>query len=62
MNLVAKEYIAAQDEYDPGVLILSDLTGAAAELNSVIHVNPHDRDAVADAILTALRMPLDETP
>jgi trehalose 6-phosphate synthase len=60
MNLVAKEYIAAQDEYDPGVLILSDLTGAAAELDSVIQVNPHDRDAVADAILTALRMPLDE--
>ncbi|MGE0486228.1 MAG: trehalose-6-phosphate synthase [Gammaproteobacteria bacterium] len=60
MNLVAKEYVAAQDAADPGVLVLSELTGAAHELDSQLLVNPHDRDAVADAILTALRMPLDE--
>ncbi|MCB1748144.1 MAG: trehalose-6-phosphate synthase [Gammaproteobacteria bacterium] len=60
MNLVAKEYIAAQNPDDPGVLVLSELTGAAHELGSQLLVNPHDRDAVADAILTALRMPLDE--
>ncbi len=60
MNLVAKEFIAAQDEHDPGVLVLSELTGAAAELDSVVRVNPFDHDAVADAILGALKMPLDE--
>ncbi|MGR8921389.1 MAG: alpha,alpha-trehalose-phosphate synthase (UDP-forming) [Gammaproteobacteria bacterium] len=60
MNLVAKEYIAAQDPEDPGVLVLSDLTGAARELDSVIRVNPHDHDGVADAIQLALKMPLDE--
>lgn len=60
MNLVAKEYIAAQQPDNPGVLVLSDMAGAARELDSALRVNPHDHDAVADAILTALRMPLEE--
>lgn len=60
MNLVAKEYIAAQDPEDPGVLVLSDLTGAARELDSALIVNPHDLNGVADALQTALRMPLEE--
>ncbi|SEJ43190.1 trehalose 6-phosphate synthase [Pseudomonas linyingensis] len=60
MNLVAKEFVAAQDPEDPGVLILSQFAGAAAELDAALLINPHDRDAVADAIHTALQMPLEE--
>ena len=60
MNLVAKEFIAAQDEDDPGVLVLSEMTGAARELDSALVVNPHDHLAVADALLVALKMPLAE--
>lgn len=60
MNLVAKEFIAVQNPEDPGVLVLSHMTGAARELESVIRVNPHDHHAVADAILQALTMPLAE--
>lgn len=60
MNLVAKEYIAAQDERDPGVLILSRFAGAANECKAALLVNPHDADAVAGAIARALAMPLDE--
>jgi trehalose 6-phosphate synthase len=60
MNLVAKEYIAAQDAEDPGVLVLSSLAGAAWELTDAVIVNPHDRDDVADGIATALNMPLKE--
>lgn len=60
MNLVAKEYIAAQDPDDPGVLVLSSLAGAACELTEALIVNPHDRDNVADGIATALNMPLEE--
>lgn len=60
MNLVAKEYIACQNPADPGVLVLSEMAGAAAELLSAVQVNPHDYDAVANAILLALRMPLEE--
>jgi trehalose 6-phosphate synthase len=60
MNLVAKEYIAAQDAEDPGVLVLSSLAGAACELTDAVIVNPHDRDDVADGIATALNMPLKE--
>ena len=60
MNLVAKEFVAAQDPADPGVLILSQFAGAAAELDAALIVNPHDRDAVAAAIDVALRMPLEE--
>ncbi|SEL43888.1 trehalose 6-phosphate synthase [Pseudoxanthomonas sp. GM95] len=57
MNLVAKEYIAAQDPEDPGVLVLSILAGAADELTEALIVNPHDLDGVADAIATASTMP-----
>ncbi len=58
MNLVAKEYIASC--LDKGVLILSELTGAASELNEAIQVNPSDSGEVADAIFIALNMPLVE--
>ena len=60
MNLVAKEYIAAQDPENPGVLVLSQFAGAAAELDSALLVNPHETEAMATAILTALEMPLEE--
>jgi trehalose 6-phosphate synthase len=60
MNLVAKEYVAAQDPDDPGVLILSRFAGAARELKSALLVNPYDTEGVANAIARALSMPLDE--
>ena len=60
MNLVAKEFVAAQDPEDPGVLVLSTFAGAARELDSALIVNPYDLDGVADAIATAARMPLRE--
>ena len=47
MNLVAKEYLAAQDPDDPGVLVLSEFAGAAKELDQALIVNPHETDAVA---------------
>ena len=55
MNLVAKEYVAAQDPEDPGVLILSTFAGAAQELESAVMVNPYDVDGVAEAIHRASR-------
>lgn len=60
MNLVAKEYVAAQDPDDPGVLILSRFAGAAEQLTDALLVNPHDGGDVARAIWTALEMPLAE--
>jgi trehalose 6-phosphate synthase len=60
MNLVAKEYVAAQDPEDPGVLILSRFAGAADEFRDAILVNPYDPDAVAAAIARAMAMPLPE--
>jgi trehalose 6-phosphate synthase len=60
MNLVAKEYIAAQDEADPGVLILSRFAGAALQLTSAVLVNPHSAEEVSEAIKRALHMPLGE--
>jgi trehalose 6-phosphate synthase len=60
MNLVAKEYVAAQDPADPGVLILSRFAGAAAELTAALLVNPYDPETVATSISYALSMPLDE--
>jgi len=60
MNLVAKEFIAAQDPQDPGVLILSRFAGAARQLGSALIVNPHDADQLADALDTALNMSLAE--
>lgn len=60
MNLVAKEYIASQNPEDPGVLILSRFAGAAAELDAALLVNPFDELEVAEAIVEALNMSLDE--
>ena len=60
MNLVAKEYVAAQDPNDPGVLILSRFAGAAAQLSEALIVNPYDPDNIADALHRAIDMPLDE--
>ena len=60
MNLVAKEYVAAQDPENPGALVLSQFAGAAAECRSALLVNPYDQEAVAAAIDQALSMPLEE--
>ncbi len=60
MNLVAKEYVAAQDPDNPGVLILSRFAGAAAECQQALLVNPYDPESVAAAIARALNMPLAE--
>src|ERR1700691_4830870 len=60
MNLVAKEYVAAQNPDDPGVLVLSKFAGAANELDTALLVNPHDIDGMAAMIATALSMPLVE--
>ncbi len=60
MNLVAKEFVAAQDPDDPGVLVLSRFAGAAEQMGEALLVNPYDTQATADAIQRALHMPLDE--
>jgi len=60
MNLVAKEYVCAQDEENPGVLVLSRFAGAAQELTGALIVNPFDIDDMADALAAALAMPLPE--
>ena len=60
MNLVAKEYVAAQDPEDPGVLILSQFAGAAEALTDAVIVNPHDTGQMARALDQALKMPLEE--
>lgn len=60
MNLVAKEYIAAQDPEDPGVLILSQFAGAAHQLKDALLVNPHSIEHVSETIKQALEMPLAE--
>ncbi len=60
MNLVAKEYVAAQDPKNPGVLILSRFAGAAQELDGALLVNPYDTEAMAYAMARALAMPLEE--
>ncbi|TWJ06727.1 trehalose 6-phosphate synthase [Altererythrobacter ishigakiensis] len=60
MNLVAKEYVAAQDPDDPGVLILSRFAGAAHQLGDAVLVNPHSPDDLSHAIRVALDMPLKE--
>ncbi len=57
MNLVAKEYIAAQDPEDPGVLILSRFAGAALQMEEAVLVNPYSAEELSDAIATALAMP-----
>lgn len=60
MNLVAKEYVAAQDPANPGVLVLSCFAGAAAQLTEAVIVNPHSIEEMADGIARALAMPLAE--
>jgi trehalose 6-phosphate synthase len=57
MNLVAKEFIAAQDPEDPGVLVLSRFAGAAEQLPEALLVNPYDTEGTASAIQMALQMP-----
>lgn len=60
MNLVAKEYVAAQNPFDPGVLVLSEFAGAAKQLDAALLVNPHDIEGVARAMIKAFSMPRDE--
>jgi trehalose 6-phosphate synthase len=60
MNLVAKEFVAAQDEADPGVLILSRFAGASAQMHEALIVNPFSQEDVADAMRRALAMPPEE--
>jgi trehalose 6-phosphate synthase len=60
MNLVAKEFLAAQDPEDPGVLVLSRFAGAAEQLREALLVNPYDSEGTAAAIQLALQMPLEE--
>jgi trehalose 6-phosphate synthase len=60
MNLVAKEYVAAQDPSDPGVLVLSKFAGAARQLDAALLVNPHDIEGLAVAIGEAFSMPAEE--
>ena len=60
MNLVAKEYVAAQDPADPGVLILSDMAGAAEDMTDALIIDPHDAEGIAAAIRASRAMPLGE--
>ena len=60
MNLVCKEFVMAQDESDPGVLVLSEFAGAAEQLKDALLVNPHDTRKLAEVINLALTMPLEE--
>jgi trehalose 6-phosphate synthase len=60
MNLVAKEYVAAQDPEDPGVLILSSFAGAATQLTEAVLINPYSAEEISDALEQALTMPRKE--
>jgi trehalose 6-phosphate synthase len=60
MNLVAKEYVAAQDPEDPGALVLSRFAGASYQMPEAIIVNPYDIKGVADALQIARYMSLQE--
>jgi trehalose 6-phosphate synthase len=60
MNLVAKEYVASQNPENPGVLVLSQFAGAAAQMSDALIVNPYDHDEIANALYRALHMPLRE--
>ena len=62
MNLVAKEFVAAQGEKSPGVLVLSRFTGAADAMRDAVIVNPYDIEGTAEATYRALRMPRRRTP
>jgi trehalose 6-phosphate synthase/phosphatase len=59
MNLVCKEYVASRKD-EKGVLILSEMAGAAAELGEALIINPFDNQDIADAIVRALEMPEEE--
>ena len=56
MNLVAKEFVAAQNPDDPGVLILSRFAGAAGQMKEALLVNPHSAEELAEALKRALAM------
>ena len=56
MNLVAKEFVAAQDPDDPGVLVLSRFAGAARQMSEAVIVNPFSREEVSEGLKRALRM------
>jgi trehalose 6-phosphate synthase len=60
MNLVAKEYVAAQDPDDPGVLVLSRFAGAARQMTEAVIVNPYSREEVSEGLKLALTMNLEE--
>jgi trehalose 6-phosphate synthase len=60
MNLVAKEFVAAQDPDNPGVLVLSRFAGAARELDAALIVNPFDIEAVGETMNRGLTMSLEE--
>ena len=60
MNLVAKEYIAAQNPDDPGVLMLSRYAGAAEQMQAAVIVDPHQPTSMIEGLRTALTMPLKE--
>jgi trehalose 6-phosphate synthase len=60
MNLVAKEFVAAQDPEDPGVLILSQFAGAAEQMKEAIIINPYDSSAIAEAVKQAIEMSREE--
>jgi trehalose 6-phosphate synthase len=60
MNLVAKEYVAAQDPANPGALLLSRFAGAAVELRDALLTNPWHEDGMARDLDRVLRMPLEE--
>ena len=60
MNIVAKEFVAAQDAEDPGVLILSHFAGAAEQMDAALLINPFDKRSFSDAIDRAIHMPLEE--
>jgi len=60
MNLVAKEYVAAQDPANPGVLVMSEFAGAAYELGAAVLVKPHDIDGMAQKLAQAIMMPFAE--
>lgn len=60
MNLIAKEYVAARDSAGDGVLVLSEMAGAAQELTEALLVNPNDRDCMVEALHEALTMPAEE--
>jgi len=60
MNLVAKEFVAAQDPKDPGVLVLSRFAGAARQLTEALLVNPNSPEEIAEALHLALTMDLEE--